>query len=81
MKVVLDTSAHTQNTLFDQPGLPSSDKAIQQFITTHHPFSGDVALTETTLWPPAQSGFLREALENDSDRSEGVDELDTLLRH
>ncbi len=77
----MDTFAHTMNTLFDQLGLPSSDKEIEQFIHTHRLYSGDIKLTEATFWTPSQSTFLRESIESDSDWSELVDELDALLRH
>jgi len=77
----MEMSAHTLNALFDQLGLPSSDKDIEQFVNTHRLFSGDIPLTEATFWTPAQSSFLRESLESDSDWCELVDTLDTMLRH
>ncbi|WP_370277315.1 DUF2789 domain-containing protein [Pontibacterium sp.] len=77
----MDLSAHNMNTLFDQLGLPSSDKDIKQFVTTHRLYSGDIQLTEATFWTPAQSAFLKESLDSDSDWCELVDELDSMLRH
>lgn len=77
----MDMSAHTLNTLFDQLGLPSADKDIEQFIRTHRLYSGDIKLTEATFWTPAQSSFLKESIDDDSDWTELVDELDSMLRH
>lgn len=77
----MSMSPHTLNTLFDQLGLPSSDKDIEHFINSHRLYSGKTPLTEATFWTPAQSSFLRESLETDSDWCELVDTLDTMLRH
>ncbi|MBY4679034.1 DUF2789 domain-containing protein [Marinobacterium arenosum] len=76
----MDTSTHNINTLFDQLGLPSSDRDIERFIETHRLFTGDIVLSEATFWTPAQAQFLKEALEDDSDWCEAVDELDSRLR-
>ncbi|WP_027856165.1 DUF2789 domain-containing protein [Marinobacterium jannaschii] len=77
----MDTSSHTINTLFQQLGLPSSDRSIDQFIATHRLFSNKIDITEATFWTPAQAGFLKEALESDSDWCEVVDELNIRLRN
>ncbi|WP_151670442.1 DUF2789 domain-containing protein [Nitrincola schmidtii] len=76
----MDTSLHTMNTLFEQLGLPSSDAQIDQFINTHKLFSDNVKLEEATFWTDSQAGFLKEAIQSDSDWAEVVDELNTRLR-
>ncbi|TVQ68699.1 MAG: DUF2789 domain-containing protein [Oceanospirillales bacterium] len=76
----MDTSLHTMNTLFDQLGLPSTDAQIDQFINTHKLFSEKVKLEEATFWTESQAGFLKEAIQSDSDWAEVVDELNTRLR-
>lgn len=77
----MDISVHSLNTLFDQLGLPSSDKDIERFVSTHRLYSGSIKLTEATFWSPSQSSFLKESLDLDSDWCELVDELDSMLRH
>ncbi|WP_372830907.1 DUF2789 domain-containing protein [Pontibacterium sp.] len=77
----MDMSVHSLNTLFDQLGLPSSDKDIEHFVSTHRLYRGGIKLTEATFWTSAQSSFLKESLDSDSDWSELVDELDSMLRH
>lgn len=63
----MDMSVHSLNTLFNQLGLPSSDKDIEHFVSTHRLYSGDIKLTEATFWTSSQSRFLKESLDCDSD--------------
>ncbi len=75
----MDRSAHTLNTLFEQLGLPSENRDIDQFIRTHTLFSKAIKLDEATFWTPSQANFIRESLDNDSDWCEVVDELNNRL--
>jgi hypothetical protein len=77
----MDTSQHSMHNLFEQLGLPSSEQDIEQFIRTHRLFSQDIRLDQATFWTPVQAAFLREAIDEDSDWSEVVDELNTRLRN
>lgn len=76
----MDTSFHNMNSLFAQLGLPESDTAIATFVRDHH-LEGGVRLDQATFWSSAQATFIREALQEDSDWSEMVDQLDARLRH
>ncbi|MGZ8161936.1 MAG: DUF2789 domain-containing protein [Methylobacter sp.] len=76
----MDTSLHTIQTLFCQLGLADSDEQIQAFIETHRPLPPNITLCEANFWNQAQAEFLAEAVEEDSDWCELVDELDCLLR-
>ena len=76
----MDTSPHTLATLFDQLGLPSWEEAIDRFVEEHSPIAADVPLKDAGFWSESQKAFLREALENDSDWAELVDQLDSMLR-
>lgn len=76
----MDTSAHTMNTLFEQLGLASTDAQVDQFINTHKLFSDQVKLEDATFWNKGQADFLRDAISNDSDWAEIVDELNSRLR-
>jgi hypothetical protein len=76
----MDTSIHTMQTLFCQLGLAIDEEQINAFIEKYRPLSSNIALSEADFWNEAQSVFLAEAVEEDSDWCELVDELDCLLR-
>ena len=76
----MDLSSHTLNTLFAQLGLPASDEEIDQFIEQHE-IKHDCLLVAAEFWTVGQVAFLQEALQDDSDWAELVDQLDALLRH
>lgn len=76
----MDTDIHTLSDLFDQLGLPSTQQAIEQFVASHKPLSDEVKLPDANFWNDAQRTFLTEAIVDDSDWAEQVDQLDALLR-
>jgi len=76
----MDTSTHNLATLFEQLGLPSSEEAIQSFVAEHH-LPPETKISEADFWNATQAQFLAEALSDDSDWAEVVDELNALLRH
>ena len=76
----MDTSAHTFSALFEQLGLPSDSRSIEEFIATHAPLEPSTRLAEAPFWTPAQSAFINEALHEDSDWAEIVDQLNASLR-
>lgn len=76
----MDTSARTMNTLFEQLGLPAADADIDAFVAHHSPLKSGVTLDDAPFWNTAQSQFVRDAWCEDSDWTELVDQLDTLLR-
>lgn len=71
---------HPFSELFAQLGLDNSPQQIDQFIREHAPLADDIKLEDAPFWTQAQSGFLREALEADSDWAEVVDSLNVELR-
>ena len=71
---------HNLNNLFAQLGQPNDDASIATFIETHSPLADGVQLYEAAFWTPAQAGFLREAILEDGDWAEVVDELNNDLR-
>ena len=71
---------HHFSDLFAQLGLPNDDLAIQHFLASHAPLHGDFRLPEAPFWTPAQAAFLREAILQDSDWVEMVDQLSVALR-
>lgn len=77
---MLDTSVHSLSGLFAQLGLPNSPREIDDFIQHHHPLPQAEPLSKASFWTEAQATFLRDAIANDSDWAEVVDELNVLLR-
>jgi len=76
----MEKSAHRFGDLFAQLGLPCDDRGISKFLCTHTPLAGDIKLPDAPFWSPAQAAFLREALLQDSDWAELVDQLSEALR-
>lgn len=76
----METGNHTINTLFDQLGLESSESAIRHFVRTHSPLPKNLLLHQATFWNSSQASFLKEAISQDSDWSNVVDQLDNMLR-
>lgn len=75
----MDTSNHNMQSLFVQLGLPSEERDIQRFIVSHV-ISPSKPLAEANFWRPSQAQFLREALQDDADWAELVDQLAAQLR-
>jgi hypothetical protein len=71
---------HHFSDLFAQLGLPNDEYAIQSFIASHARLSSDFLLAEAPFWTSAQATFLREAILQDSDWVEMVDQLSVALR-
>ena len=76
----MDTSNHSIQSLFAQLGLPNSDAAIEAFVSNNH-LPGDIPLEKAAFWSAGQAQFLLEAIEEDADWAEIVDQLDAQLRH
>ena len=76
----MDTTTHDLTTLFEQIGLAGDASSIDAFIESHRPLAARVRLAEAPFWNEGQSAFLDEALNEDSDWAERVDELDVRLR-
>lgn len=76
----MDTSDHNMSTLFAQLGLPNSERDIESFISSHRDLRKTEELAEASFWNAAQAAFLREAIADDSDWAEVVDQLDARLR-
>jgi hypothetical protein len=76
----METASHSINALFEQLGLDGGDDAIDAFISRHKPLPAQVLLQDAEFWSPAQAAFLKQALEEDADWAEIVDQLDVMLR-
>ncbi|WP_095061269.1 MULTISPECIES: DUF2789 domain-containing protein [unclassified Pseudomonas] len=71
----MESPTHELKGLFDQLGLDSGAKAIDDFIASHSPLPDDKKLIDAEFWTPQQSAFLKEQLRADADWAGVVDEL------
>lgn len=76
----MENPVHRFNELFAQLGLPCDGPGIRQFLAQHTPLASIINLPDAAFWTPAQAAFLREALQQDSDWTEVVDQLNEALR-
>lgn len=74
------TGHHTLQDLFAQLGLDAETDAIEDFLARHR-LAGEDRLEQAGFWSDGQRKFLHDAIAEDSDWCEVVDELDALLRH
>jgi len=75
----MEQHRHSMNHLFAQLGQPSDTTAIAYFIAFHRPLARDTRLPDAKFWSPTQAAFLREAILNDSDWAEVVEQLNLAL--
>lgn len=76
----MDTSKHDIEGLFLQLGLPNSPASIEAFVHNNH-LPDNIPLERAAFWSAGQAQFIHEAIEQDSDWAEIVDQLDAQLRH
>lgn len=76
----MDLSNHNLSNLFAQLGIANSRLDIENFVKANKGISSELKLHQAPFWNESQSMFLCEAIAEDSDWSEIVDTLDTLLR-
>jgi uncharacterized protein DUF2789 len=77
---IMGNFEHTMSDLFAQLGLPDTNSEIDEFIHKYRPIPSEVSLENAPFWNNSQSQFIQEALNDDSDWTELVDQLDTRLR-
>ncbi len=71
---------HGMAELFEQLGLGSSAAEIEHFVESHRQPRATTPLHKASFWNAAQASFLRQAIEEDADWAELVDQLDVMLR-
>ena len=74
----MDTSHHDLPGLFKQLGLAAEPAAIRAFIASH-PLPHETSIEDAPFWNGSQSSFLKQALDDDAEWAEAVDELASLL--
>ncbi|HCR97257.1 MULTISPECIES: DUF2789 domain-containing protein [Halomonas] len=75
----MEKPVHLFSDLFEQLGLPSDAESIEVFIKRHRPLPKEMVLSDAPCWNEGQAEFLREAIEDDADWAELVDELDVAM--
>jgi hypothetical protein len=76
----MEQSIHRFTDLFAQLGLPSDPKSIANFLIEKQPLPDAIRLPDAPFWTRGQSEFLSEALLQNSDWAELVDQLSLALR-
>ncbi|MCG6312629.1 DUF2789 domain-containing protein [Vibrio vulnificus] len=76
----MELHQHGMTELFEQMGLGSSSQDIEHFIQSHRHHRDTTPLHKASFWNKAQASFLRQAIEDDADWAELVDQLDAMLR-
>ena len=66
--------------LFEQLGLPSHQKAIDEFIQVHSGLAQRTHIEDAEFWSTQQADFIRNALGEDAEWAELIDQLNILLR-
>ncbi|MFT5658947.1 MAG: hypothetical protein ACI9KN_002228 [Gammaproteobacteria bacterium] len=77
----METQFHTLKSLFDQLGLDSSNKAIDDFIEANRPLPKHITLSKAPFWNESQASFIEQGVADDADWAEVIDHLDAQLRH
>lgn len=72
-------ATQTLDMLFAQLGLENDELSVKRFIHQHKIQAG-VLLYEAPFWNDSQAMFLQEAIYQDADWAEVIDQLDTMLR-
>lgn len=76
----MEQHIHDIGSLFEQLGMDNSVEAINEFINKNNPVPGYVELHHAGFWNTAQSSFLKQAIDEDADWAQVVDQLDAMLR-
>ncbi|WGY47731.1 DUF2789 domain-containing protein [Vibrio sp. ABG19] len=76
----MELHQHGMAELFEQLGLGSSPQEMRDFITQHKHQRDSAPLHEAGFWSASQAHFLKQAIEQDADWAELVDQLDVMLR-
>lgn len=76
----MDSNFHPLQDLFEQLGLPSNCKSIEQFLKAHGPLDASIVLSDANFWTQTQREFLRDELLKDADWAEAIDLLNSQLR-
>jgi len=71
---------HQLSELFSQLGLPSDERGIRDFLSSHSPLADSTLLAEAQFWSAGQARLLQEKILEDADWVAVIDQLDSALR-
>ncbi|MCL1114145.1 MULTISPECIES: DUF2789 domain-containing protein [Shewanella] len=75
----MDTTENDLSHLFQQLGLGHTQQEIDNFVSNHK-LSKDILLIDADCWNKSQRAFIKEALSEDAQWSEVIDQLDVMMR-
>ncbi len=75
------TEQPTMKDLFQQLGLDSDEKSIDEFIKKHQGMNDTRHIEKAPFWNDAQRAFLQQALEEDADWVMIIDDLNAQLHY
>ncbi|GFD89596.1 hypothetical protein KUL152_18220 [Tenacibaculum sp. KUL152] len=73
------TEQPSMSSLFGQLGLGTSEEDIARFIETHSGLHQSQYLHEAPFWTQSQAAFLKQAIDEDADWAEIIDQLNAQL--
>ena len=76
----MNSAHHRFTELFHQLGLPADIESIKGYLQRHSPLDASIKLEDAPFWTEAQASFLQDAILQDSDWAELVDQLNAALR-
>lgn len=65
--------------LFSQLGLDNSENEIEQFIEAHKGMNKSQHIDDAPFWTPSQAAFLANAINDDAEWAEVIDQLNVQL--
>ncbi|GGQ01128.1 DUF2789 domain-containing protein [Shewanella ulleungensis] len=75
----MDTTENDLSHLFQQLGLAHSQQDINEFVSQNK-LAAHTLLIDAPCWNPSQRAFIKEALMEDAQWSEVIDQLDVMMR-
>ena len=76
----MESQIHSLPALLPQLGSAATPRAVAAVVPRQAPLPAHLLLVDAPCWSSAQAQLLAQALEDDADWAEVVDELDLLLR-
>ncbi|GAC33508.1 DUF2789 family protein [Paraglaciecola polaris] len=70
----------TMGDLFEQLGLGGEERDILAFIDEHKGLRQGVHIEDAEFWTKSQAGFIKNALLEDAEWAELIDQLNTRIR-
>ena len=76
----MDTTSNDLSHLFKQLGLPNNQENINDFVSKNK-LDKHTLMIDADCWNSSQKAFLKEALSEDAQWTEVIDQLDVMMRN